>query len=423
MKKQLILGLALLVASFGFAQKKELNAISKAIKTGSFAEAKNLISQLEGSISSANAATQAEFYLYKGQAHGDIPVYNEADILAAAEAYKKVIEIESAAGGRPKFTNDAQNGIVGLRVKLVTEANADLEKSKFMEGSKKLYTSYTISPQDTSDLFFAAGYALNGGNYDVALEYYESLLSMKYTGIEKEYTAVNKETQEVEGFSSKQQRDMMVLSGEYIRPAERMTDSRRPDILRNMALMYVIKEDTEKAQQIIDDARKANPNDSDLLRVDADLALKTGNIDKYNSLVGDLISADPNNPDLYLNLGNSASEMGNKEEAIGYYKKALEINPDYYNANINLAITLLEDEGKIIEEMNSLGMSAADNKRYDELREVRHGLYRQALPYFEKAQQLRPNDKELVESLLNLYSQLGEDAKYESMKKKLDAMD
>lgn len=421
MKKTILLSVALLVASFSFAQKKELREISKSLKSGSYAVAKDQINDLESSISSADEGTQAEFYLYKGQAYGNIPIFDVENIKTAAAAYKKVIDLEKS--GKAKHTPEAQTGLQELRVKLVTEANNDLQKEKFLEGSKKLYISYTLSPKDTSDLYYAAGYALNGEHYDVAVDYYNTLLDMGYTGIKKEYTAINKQTEEIEGWNTKQDRDFMVMSGEYIKPGERITESQRPEILRNLSLVYVIKGENEKALTIIDEARKANPDDIDLLRVDADLAMKMEDFDKYDKLVRELLTKDPNNPDLYLLLGNSAAEMDNYEEAIKYYKKSIEIDPEYFNGVINLALTIVKDEDKIIEEMNNLGMTPADNKKYDELKKKRENLYREALPYFEKAQQLRPNDRSLVETLMNIYSQIGEDAKFQTMKTKLESME
>ena len=44
---------------------------------------------------------------------------------------------------------------------------------------------------------------------------------------------------------------------------------------------------------------------------------------------------------------------------------------------------------KIVDEMNSLGMSKADSKKYDALEMKREGLYTEALPYLEAAYSYR----------------------------------
>ena len=69
-----------------------------------------------------------------------------------------------------------------------------------------------------------------------------------------------------------------------------------------------------------------------------------------------------------------AAQNKQNEKALGYYKKALELKPDYAIAQINIAALMLSEEGAIVEEMNNLGMSAADEKRYDELKNKRTKL-------------------------------------------------
>ena len=73
--------------------------------------------------------------------------------------------------------------------------------------------------------------------------------------------------------------------------------------------------------------------------------------------------------------------------------------------------------------MNSLGTSAADNRRYDELKEERKQVYMDAIPYLESASDLRPDNKELVRTLMNIYSQVGEDGKFKAAKAKLESME
>ena len=77
----------------------------------------------------------------------------------------------------------------------------------------------------------------------------------------------------------------------------------------------------------------------------------------------------------------------------------------------------------MVEQMNALGNSSADNKKYDELKEQRKQIYTETVPYLTKALELNPNNSEVIRTLMNIYGQLGEDAKYKEMKAKLDAME
>ena len=87
-----------------------------------------------------------------------------------------------------------------------------------------------------------------------------------------------------------------------------------------------------------------------------------------------------------------------------------------------MAVLLLEREQSIIEEMNSLGSSAADNRRYDALKDERTALFNSAIPYLERALKNDPDNFDAAKTLMNIYSAIGETAKYKEMKAKVEAM-
>ena len=125
-----------------------------------------------------------------------------------------------------------------------------------------------------------------------------------------------------------------------------------------------------------------------------------------------------NNASLYYNLGVTAMQMDAPEKAIKYYKNAIEIDPKMASAYVNLGSSILMKEQSIIDEMNGLGMSKADNKKYDELQKERTSLYEKAVPYLEKAVELDANNAQAIQTLVNIHSQLGNEdkvAKYKAM--------
>jgi hypothetical protein len=65
----------------------------------------------------------------------------------------------------------------------------------------------------------------------------------------------------------------------------------------------------------------------------------------------------------------------------------------------NIAAAILSKESGLVEQMNSLGMSKADTKKYDELAEERKVIYREALPYLEKVMEMDPTTKKLCVQL------------------------
>ena len=148
-----------------------------------------------------------------------------------------------------------------------------------------------------------------------------------------------------------------------------------------------------------------------------------GNTEEFQSLLLTATEMDPKNPELQYNLGVIAAEAEQPEEAKAYYGKAIELDPDYVNAYINLSALILSGEQPLIEEMNGLGSSSADNKRYDELREERQALYKEAIPYLTKALEIAPKNINAAKTLMNIYSILGETDKYKAMKAKVEEIE
>ena len=181
--------------------------------------------------------------------------------------------------------------------------------------------------------------------------------------------------------------------------------------------------ENEKALGAMADARSENPDDIGLLLSEANVYLKMGNREKFKALMEEATEKDPNNAELQYNLGVLAAEGGDSEQAIKYYEKALAINPNYVDAYNNLAVVILAGEAKIVEQMNSLGTSRADNLKYDELKESRTQIYNKAIPYLEKALELKNTNLDAAKTLMNIYSALGETDKFKAMRTRIEEIE
>ena len=80
-----------------------------------------------------------------------------------------------------------------------------------------------------------------------------------------------------------------------------------------------------------------------------------GNIEKFKELLEYATEKDPKNAELQYNLGVIAADANDFDNAKKYYDKAIELNPKYTNAYINLAALILGQEESIIDEMNNCG--------------------------------------------------------------------
>jgi Flp pilus assembly protein TadD len=419
MKKIFLLAGVFLVASASFGQKKELKKADKAIKSEKYSEAMTYLGQAEALLGSADNSMKSKFYLIKGKALFGTAGTDIGKIKEASETFKMAKELDNDGSNASAIQKQAQL----VKSSLEQGATMDYKNKNYKMAAAKFYTAYTLSPNDTLFLFNAAISSKIDKDYESAELYLKTLADIEYTGMQKQFVALNKDTGKEEPFSSKSSRDLMVKAGTHINPVEKMSESNREIVLLSLAEVYMANEKNEEAIEVIKKVRKNNPNDMNLIQVEADMAYKQGNIARYNELMQEMISLDPTNPDLFNNLGVANAKLGLKEEAIKYYNKAIELNPENPGALINTAVLILDGEKQYNEQMNALGTSKADYARYDQLKEEKNEMYRSAAPYLESALKYRKDDVDIMNTLKGIYGQLGEDSKVKEMSKALEKIE
>jgi tetratricopeptide (TPR) repeat protein len=445
MKKQ-ILALSLgLISLASFAQKDELKAAEKAIKKDLFKEAQAALLPLESIEATMDEKYIAKYYFLKGSAYGKMNVEK------AAEAYNKLMEVEKVSG-KSKYTDQATpklNELVQfVSEKAVQAYNVDKD---FEEATKNFYLTYKLSPADTSFLYNAAVSSSLAKEYDTSYQYYRELQEIGYTGITIKYMATNLESGQEENLGSKDQRDLMVKTGQYNNPVDNPTESKQGDIVKNIGFILIAQGKTEEAILAIQEARKSSPKDLNLILNEAQLYIKLDKMDMFGALMEEAVELDPNNPTLYFNLGvvnqnqvpdmrkslkelkekiksnsdKSLSEQYAKQyieleekleftesQTLKYYKKAIEIDSEYGDAYMNLSVAILSGEQDIVAEMNQ---NLSNFKKYDELEKKQKSLYLRALPYLEKADEIKRSE-DTVRSLLNIYDLTGNIKKADALR-------
>ncbi|WP_340076428.1 tetratricopeptide repeat protein [Leptobacterium sp. I13] len=419
MKRQILIFSAILVSTISFAQKKELKTAEKSLSKGDVAGAKVALESAKALIASADDKTKAQYYLIEGKINHDAAKKGDSYELAIA-SFKKVISIEES--GKKTYTDEANQLLETIFGDMVNDAVKANEQKDYAKSSKLLYMAYQLNKTQTDYLYFAASTAVSIPDYDKALEYYIELKDIGYTGISKKYYVTDASTNE-EQEVSKTEYDIFKKSKDYKNFREVDTESKFPEIIKNIALIYTQKGENEKAIEAIKEARKASPEDISLLLTEANLYIKLGQKDKFKAAMEEAIERDPNNAILYFNLGVITAEQGDNEAAKKYYEKSIEVDPNYKDSYLNISSLILSEEVAIVDEMNGLGTSRADNARYDELKEKRENLYRSAIPYLQKILDIEPNDVDAVRTLMNIYGTLGENDKYKEMKTKLASLE
>ena len=169
----------------------------------------------------------------------------------------------------------------------------------------------------------------------------------------------------------------------------------------------------------MDKAKATNPGDMGLLQAEANMYYQMGETDKAREILEEVAENDPSDPATFNNIGLMYAEIEDAEKAIEFYNKALEINPEYNEARVNLIAAKLSKEREIIDEMNGLGMSKKDNERYDELDAKRKEIYKSVIPDLERAMEVDPDNKDIVRTAMNIYTNLGNQEKADELKTKL----
>lgn len=414
MRTKIMLLLALSISMVGFAQKDEIKAATKAMKSGNAAEAKSALEGAAGSIDGADAKLQAQYYALLGDANKQL-----SDFDGAISAYNKVVSVEEASG-KAKYSADAKQKLGQITGDLVNAAVDDNNNKNFSDAATKLYQAYGLSPNDTIYLYYAASSAVNGGpdNYDQAIKYYLELKDLNYDGSETKYSAVDVATGETVDLDA-QSYELYKKTNAYKDFKEEKTASKRAEIVKNIALIYQEQGKNDEALAAYEDAIANNPDDVNLVLNKANLYFAMGDKDKFKELMAQASDMAPDNPDLLYNIGVISMEQGNMEEARAAFMKALEVDPGYVNAQLNLSTSYVNEGNGLIDQMNELGTSRADSQKYDELKAKKDALFQKGADILEEALKANPDNEGILSQLKNIYGALGNNAEFMRIKKLL----
>jgi len=408
--KNILTFLLLIFISFGYSQKKELRNANKFYDSGEYLSALDLLETSKSLFDSSDDKIKSQVMLLYGK------------IYTSTEDFELAIKSFNNSRELGANENDLNSEINKLETAIITSAIADNESENFNDAAKKLKIVYDINPENNAlYLYYAASSAVNFNDLSLALEYYLILRDIKYEGIETKYyiTDVSNET-EIE-ISSETEFNLLKKSKDYSNPREEETESKFPEIVKNIAIIYKQLGQNDMALAAIETARASNPDDVSLIITAANIYFELDDKEAFKLAMSEAIEKEPNNPILYYNLGVVSGELGEKESARTYYEKSIELDPTNQNSYLNLVALILDAEQEIVNEMNSLGTSKSDNLRYDELKITREELYKECVPILKDLIAIS-NDKEAIKTLMNIYGTLGDNSGYMEMKNLLDQL-
>ena len=267
--------------------------------------------------------------------HPSVP----GDLLGeAAKAYAKAFELGAKAEDvAPKMKDvvDAYYNDAFTAYSLGDMAAA----SKLFEGSYNVSVTPPSAETNIDAAYNAAFTALAGKDYDQAEKYYKTCLSKGYTSEGNVFASLSE--------CALAKADTLSAKAYLANGLTQYPDNAA--ILTNLINLYLqTKEDPAKIVELLDEAKKAMPD----------------------------------NPSLFYVEGNIYSGIKDYEKAEAAYEKALEINQNYDMAWYGKANVALKKAEDLIDEREALDVR--EWKKYDELTAQVVETYKTAIAPFEK---------------------------------------
>lgn len=152
----------------------------------------------------------------------------------------------------------------------------------------------------------------------------------------------------------------------------------------------------EEAVKVMDEGLTKFPNDANLLVEKINIYLEAAQYPEALTYVNNLLAVEPKNDGAMFIKGLAYEKIGNEDSVVFYYLKSAELNPKNVKPWNNLGALYVNKANALVEQMNKLGNTSADTKKYEELKLERKELYKKAKPYLEKAKELEPDDAQIV---------------------------
>lgn len=318
---------------------------------------------------------QAQAWLYRAVIYQNVLQSNDEALKAKApnaleivyESLMKCMENESFL---EENKQDIYQRVGSVMNSYYTKGADDYNSGKFAEAAPMFKKAYDIAKSlgtnDANDMLnLAATSALRAEDYNTALEYFTTL---KENGVDN------------------------------------------ADTYRHLAACYNGLNNTEMAMQMISDGLEKNPGDGNLILEKVNAYLKEGKGAEAVEDLNKLKELDPNNASLHFVLGtiygDEESDVFDAEKAVESYTRAIEINPNYYDAIYNLGALYITMSNSLKAQANEItGFSKAELEQYDALVNQAEELLRTGLPYVKQAYEMQPND-EVKSVLKSIYVQL-----------------
>ncbi len=410
--KKIILAIAgLAIAATTFAQKKNVTSAAMALNKKEFAEAIKYITEAENDPSTKDYPktwfVKASIYM---NMQNDPGYKSEAPYRKATEAYKKLIALDDSYK-----ESEVTQGLLISAYNYYNDAVAAYGKKQYQEGH-----DYAAAAVEIHDM--GGGKRFDNKSFDTVAS--QAMLIQAYSAF---YGKMYDKAEPV----------LLKLKDDPIQGSD--------NVYWLLSSIYKQNKNDDAQIKILEEGRAKYPDSKGLRNEELNYYIRTGKQDVLIKKLEAAVAGDPNNADLNFNLANgyntmasakdkpaNADELMKKAEAA--YLKAVAAEPDNYLYNHNLGALYFNQASELVSEMNKLGTSDADNKKYDELKKKRDAMFGKALPHLNKTMNaLEPKISSLnkddlftyqvtLRALKEIYARQNMLDKADEIKKKQDAL-
>jgi tetratricopeptide (TPR) repeat protein len=353
------------------------NALKDANRAKSAIERQNKLATAKKFIDDAAAnsetAQDAKTWFYRGLIYLNLVRYNptpdSALYTTAIISLKKANEYDK----KKNFTEEIKVNVDTMRQGLYQKGVDYFNKTQFTESmytferAAKIYD--IINQTDTAVLITAAVAAERAARYDKARDYYLAVLK---------------------------------AGGKYV------------GIYYGLTVFYTKLKDKDNALKIVAEGRKLYPKNLELIKAETNTYLAFSEDKKAMEQLKVIAAADTANYSVFFAMGalydkihNDTSEKKEAREqalnmAVQMYKKAIEINPKYFDAYFNIGSLYNNIAVEILLKANNLPNDA--EKEYQVLKAEADKNLDLALPFLEKSAEIQPNDLNTLVALKQIYA-------------------
>jgi tetratricopeptide (TPR) repeat protein len=195
------------------------------------------------------------------------------------------------------------------------------------------------------------------------------------------------------------------------------TDYRANDVYQYLIYEYQQLNDSVNVEKTLEEGLKKFPEEKYYLLNLINTYIYSNRNEKAIEYLNTAIAQEPGNAQLYDVMGR-VYESGLKDYANAetFFVKALEIEPDYIEALSNLGRIYYNQGVNRLGEANMIN----DTKLYQEESAKAKDLFRKALPYFEKALQQKPDEREYLTALRGIYYNLNMNDEFNAIEAKMN---